>query len=690
MSTQFGVYPEGHQVVEDAAGRRIIIRTPYYEVAHSLDLGGAVSEIILPHARPDNLLLSPCRCEVGLSGAPKPFAPAGSPRVETAQEDDGVRLSFEGPLQDADGKDSGIVLRTTYVHKWGHVRIRQELLVPPDGRDVQWLLMHSWTLRPEMTHFGVRAAAPAEVSSQPSAFGVCQWGRFRPGRAFDSAWESRHVPRYVCFAAPGRYGLEWFIGSELAQWDYQVVGRPGHGSLCIASQPSPPGVVMRVCALDLPRGSLRLAGRYAFDSYIGIPIITGRAHAPFLHTAFNRRWPSNQTIEQWARGGIRTAHFHHDGDSFKDGLFWRDGTYPPFGPDDMKEYDRVIATCHRHGIRVATYFSNKELHPSVQAWKDHGGEWARLPDDRSEQVHNYYSGDEFGAQMCLRSGWLEFFKNYVDTVLSHHDLDGTYYDWNLALYCHNVRHAGMVEPPAPGIGALASSPAGHWDMDELLELMQWTRRRVGPDGLMIVHNTMVPMAATENFADRVVAMEWGYAPLSLAAPDLGDLPLEWSFMGARSRGVIGYGCLAPGAPESVHRQMTVRCLLSGVAPWPAQRLDLDMFKPLRRLDLTQHVFHDWRSGVAQVSDPAAAAAALYSRPDHAVLVVGNLTARRRAVRCMLDLRRAGLSRMASFRVSSGRRTTTLNAARLRKPGIPVALPAHGVTVVIIEPARTRR
>jgi len=272
----------------------------------------------------------------------------------------------------------------------------------------------------------------------------------------------------------------------------------------------------------------------------------------------------------------------------------------------------------------------------------------------------------------------------VDTVLSHHDLDGTYYDWNVALYCHN-RHSGRKGPLRPGIGAQAESPLGHWDVDELMEMMEWTRRRVGPDGLMIVHNTMVPMAATENFADYIVAMEWGYTRLSTGAPALDDLPLEWNFMGARSRGVIGYGCLEPGAPAGVHRQMNVRCLLTGVAPWTAGDLDLAMFAPLRRRDLAQYVFHDWRSGAVRVQD-ADAAAACYVRSGHALVLVGNLIAGRRTVRCSVDPALLGISRTGRCRVTVGGRKKMLSASRLRTDGVPVTLPSNGVSAVSIGPA----
>ena len=89
--------------------------------------------------------------------------------------------------------------------------------------------------------------------------------------------------------------------------------------------------------------------------------------------------------------------------------------------------------------------------------------------------------------------------------------------------------------------------------DELVALMEWTRRRVGPDGLVIVHNTTTPMFATENFADYVVATEWGYRKWTDRAPDLQDLPLEWNLVGALPRGVISYGTIDKNAPRRLHR-----------------------------------------------------------------------------------------------------------------------------------------
>ena len=315
-----------------------------------------------------------------------------------------------------------------------------------------------------------------------------------------------------------------------------------------------------------------LPGSCVFDFYLAFPILDGRAHQPWLHTSFNRNrgdWVSADEIRRWAEKGIQTVHCHNDGDYYGDGLFWRDGAYPPY--PDMDRYDQVLTDCRQAGIRTATYFSNKELHPSTKEFQEHGAAWGRK-NRKGDLQHNFYRpNSEFGVQMCLRSGWLEFLKSSIDRVLKNHPLDGVYYDWNVALLCCNPLHEANPDRAAPA--------QGHWDIDELLELMEWTRSRVGPDGLVIVHNTTTPMFATENFADYVVATEWGYRKWTDRAPDLQDLPLEWSLVGAVPRGVISYGVLDKNAPRRLHRLFALEALLGGVTPWPASEETFALVAP---------------------------------------------------------------------------------------------------------------
>ena len=193
---------------------------------------------------------------------------------------------------------------------------------------------------------------------------VCASGeRFAPVRI--SILPSSGVSfRYVVFLNPGIEGIEWFVSSDLAQWDYQLSQEHGIGYFGISASMSPHGVALTIDPLNLARGSVKMAAgsSVTFDFYIGMPILEGHADRPWLHGAFNRNrgnWVSEEQISNWAKSGIRTVHCHNDGDAYDDGLFWRDGTYPPYPPEDVDKYDRVLELCRKYGIRTATYFSNE-------------------------------------------------------------------------------------------------------------------------------------------------------------------------------------------------------------------------------------------------------------------------------------------------------------------------------------------
>jgi hypothetical protein len=48
-----------------------------------------------------------------------------------------------------------------------------------------------------------------------------------------------------------------------------------------------------------------------------------------------------------------------------------------------------------------------------------------------------------------------------------------------------------------------------------------------------------------------------------------EMPLEWGFAVARSRGVIGYGSMDESAPARIRKVFALEALLTRVTPWPA-------------------------------------------------------------------------------------------------------------------------
>ena len=386
------------------------------------------------------------------------------------------------------------------------------------------------------------------------------------------------------------------------------------------------GAFVNFCSSpDLERGGfVNLQGSYAFDYYLAMPILEGHAPRRWLERSFgpNRgKWLPDDEIRRNAEDGIVTMTLHNDGDSNGDGLFWRDGTYPPYPPEEMKKMEHVLKTCHEHGIKTLPYFSNHELHQSTAAFQQHGEEWGRKPDDQGNLRPDYF----YGSHMCFKSGWLDFFKSYVDTVLKNQAFDGIYYDWNCALYCNNPRHLGKDSSGVSGDEGLATyacSKTAHWDVEGLLDLMEWTRERVGPEGLVTIHNTMVPMLAVENFADYVLGMEWGYGSLAHRRAQTRRFALGMELRrGAlagrhrvRQRGRERAGARPP--PFSPHRSP------NGHRALARQPQAAELFKVLQPLgDLERYQFEDWRNRAVKLPAGEDFLSAVYSRPGKAYVLL---------------------------------------------------------------------
>ena len=679
-------WPQPYAVERNEAAGSLVLSTPYYAIEHDLKRGGAISRINLKNGRAANLLVLPLATRVrddkgivltDLNDAAPKFAHrrAGLNEIVTVDSD----------LMDPQGRGSGLRVKTTYEYRWGYIKVHKEFLIPGGEAGLRELTPLSAVLSPGLTGYGYREGKSESDGAEAFSFGSNIWGRLRPGRPADKPVTTDFVPRSMILLDPGVEGIEWFVGSDLAAWEIGPAGRRGEGHCSLAPNADPPGLALSISPLWSEEKAVPVKNGRAFDFYIAVPLLEGHAFKPWIHTSFNRNkgnWVSSEEIRGWAEKGYRTVHCHNDGDYYGDGLFWRDGSYPPY--PDMDRYDKVLEDCRRAGIRTATYFSNKELHPITKEFKEHGEEWGRK-DLKGALRHTFYrEQSEFGALMCLRSGWLEYLKLSIDRVLKNHPLDGVYFDWNVALYCENPLHEGK--------GAAAKAQ-GHWDMDELLDLMEWTRQRVGPDGLVIVHNTTVPMFVAENFADYVVATEWGYQKWTDKAPELESLPLEWNLAGARPRGVISYGSIEKDAPRRLHRLFALEAMLGGSATWPASPEIIELRRLLEPLgDIESYRFADWRNEAVSLSDPGCGAA-VYSRPGEAYLLLANLDQARREVTCRLrpDKLPQALKSIsqAEFVASnpapadgptspSGRK---LEAAALTGSGVKVAIPGDGAVLI---------
>lgn len=671
-------WPQAYSAQRDDAAGVLTLRTAYYTVEHDLRKGGVIRRIALTHGRAANLLVRPIETRLR-DGYGAVHTDVSDPVAKVAHRRQGLSevVTVECSLVGPEGSAAAVRVKSTFEYRWGYVKIRREFLPPAEGIEVLELCPFSTVLAPGLSAYGYREGTTEEEGAPAFSFGSNRWGKLRRGEPSDQPLRTGFVPRSMIFVDPGVEGLEWFVSSDLAQWDLQLAGRRGQGRSTFENSAELDGCELAIAPYSSTNVPVSLANGIAFDFYLAVPLLEGHALKPWVHTSFNRNrgeWISTDTIRHWAEQGYETVHCHNDGDYYDDGLFWRDGSYPPY--PDMDRYDRVLQDCRRVGIRTATYFSNKELHPSTKEFQEHGREWARK-NRAGELQHNFYRPQsEFGAQMCLRSGWLEFLKSSIDRVLKNHPLDGVYYDWNVALLCCNPLHEGK---------AANAAAQGHWDIDELLNLMEWTRQRVGPHGLVIIHNTTTPMFALENFADKIVATEWGYGKWTDRAPDLQALPLEWSLAGARARGVISYGTIDSNAPRRLHKLFALEAFLGGVTPWPASPETFELLSLLQPVgDFETCRFADWRNSAVTLSTNRCASA-VYSRPREAYVFVANLDATPQEVSCQLHPEKLpyplAAPRTANLLKAVGAADVKLEVPQLVGPGAKLTVPADGAVLI---------
>jgi len=663
--------------------KTITLSTAYYTIEHNLKKGGAISRITLTHGKADNLLAAPVKTSVQ-NAAGDIFDDLNNAEAVVSYRKDGKTeiITVECGLTDKTSNASGIKTKTIYEYHWGYIKIHKEFYFPPQSVKIKTLNVLSTVFDKNLSEFGYREGITQEQGEDPFSFGICHWGK--TGNAPGPALNTHYVPRYLVLADPAVEGIEWFVGSNLTLWDTQCTGKIGDG-LCNIALGEDDGVAVSIAPLHVSEQPVTAKEIYQFDYYVGVPLLKGHANKVWLHTAFNRRgggWVSQQEIEGWEQSGISDVHCHNDGGE-PNSIYWRDGTYPPYPSEDMKKFDDVITMCHQHGIKVTTYFSNKELHPITEEYKTHGPKWARQDCQHNIKFNYSHSNKKslYGVQMCLDSGWLDFLKFSIDRVLKNHALDGVYYDWNVALLCHSS-HTGTDSTGKNN----SSEPAYHWDIDGLINLMEWTRERVGPDGVVIIHNTQTPMFVTENFADYVVATEWGYQKWTDRPAKLQELPLEWSFVNARPRGTISYLIIDPKSPRRFHKVFALESFVSGVAPWSASAEAIELNKKLKPLgNLEQYKFADWRNKAVSLNNDDCACA-IYSRSGQAYILLANLGADDKEINCTVDSEKlpCPLSSVGKATIIYNDNTVALDAAKLIGSGEKITVPGDDMILLYIE------
>jgi len=153
--------------------------------------------------------------------------------------------------------------------------------------------------------------------------------------------------------------------------------------------------------------------------------------------------------------------------------------------------------------------------------------------------------------MCLKSGWKEFLKKYVEKVVKTLGLDGVYYDYAHYWFCNNRLH----------------NKGDHTNIDDLIEFLEYTRSLVGEDGIILLHQSgWFPSVLVENYADGHIMLEDWSEWREL--PPLEKFPLNTlhiKFMNVAPK----IPCPLYQAVDSVKAawDLSAKCSVLGAFPW---------------------------------------------------------------------------------------------------------------------------
>ena len=221
-----GCCPQEYCIQRDDKSGILTLSTPYYTVQHNLKKGGAISKIGYTHGRLDNLLVEPITTSVQDENDIV-FRDLGDrdPRATYVKNGNTATVTIDCNLVDKDNRVPGATVRAIYEYRWGYIKIHKEFHFPVNAARIKNLSILSTLLDPSLSDYGYREGTTEEEGAAPFAFGICQWKKLKSGIPPDQSLKTPYVPRYLVFANHGIEGIEWFVSSDLSQWDLQLAGQ---------------------------------------------------------------------------------------------------------------------------------------------------------------------------------------------------------------------------------------------------------------------------------------------------------------------------------------------------------------------------------------------------------------------------------------------------------------------------------
>ena len=601
-----------------------VVENAYVRCVHDPVSGGGLSGAFIKNGSNENLFVSPQSFIVGITehGAYHTYK-ACEGECRLSRNGNNPVVETRSVFRDAGGKmleGLSLELRTEYT-PWGEALFRAVFDARRRISDLGMVQVGTLYASGRMDTMAVQESLNESVSPY---MGNCikRWEHLTPSPR--AVYESCHLPLSFLMFERGVEGFQVSLGDDLTQWESIGGTLPGLQFGYAAWSARRKCYEIRFSPLDCRRDGQYLEGRLPFDFSIAFPFVRERM-APlspcsgnllFSGRGFEHRWPTEEDFARLKEAGVTLMRVHNDGDAFDNGIFWRDCAYPPYPPDEMEKLDRTLRLAKEAGISVAPYFSLHEYHPEAAGFAENAEKWGRIAIQGDKIIPSYSGHGLYGYQMCLKSGWLEHRIKTIDEVLSKHVFDSVYYDWCSAKECLSPAHGPR-----------------HWDLRELMKLLEWSYDRVGEKGAVYLHLTREPNIAAGNIASLVLTEEQGG---SIIGPEM--FSPHAHFMNVTSRQVC---CMLPGgASEADHRRYALCALLHHATVSMNTRVYTDFYAEYRKemetvTDYARHTAPG--EGHVSVSDPNCGMSAYWNDSGEIMLFVVNLAEEPRKTACSAAL-----------------------------------------------------
>ena len=397
----------------------------------------------------------------------------------------------------------------------------------------------------------------------------CQWIPLKHAKSREDlpAYQSRFLPLSVLLMQSGVDGIEMSMGDDLGAWDNLGTEVPGLARGAVFENADQTAYEVLFAPLDSPRaGNIIKKGKYRFTYRLSLPYVRKNilpleiASGFLIQQDFETRWPSLEHLKGLKKNNMGMLRIHNDGDCYDNGIFWRDSDYPPYPEDEMIKMDNALADAQKVGIPVVPYFSVKEYHPETAGFQEDAESCARQVIPGEKFLENFFGTSLFGMQMCLCSKWYDTRKKTIEMPLDNHAFSGMYYDWCMGLECINPAH---------------NHGKRHWDNDQLLRLIEWSRQRAGDQGKLYLHLTNVPSLALENMANMVLTEESVYSEIF---PEMFTPHVHFLNIAPRSICIM-----IPNADSKQLRALTLAALLHHATLCTEYPVVLDFYKSNEKL-----------------------------------------------------------------------------------------------------------